>query len=421
MTRTSGPFFLLVFPLVMATPGLAMQQPGGRGGPPVQGAEEDIPLVARFDRNGDKILDRDERMAARAVPRRASRAAYARRGDGASTTVGTPGRPVHGCRRARRYPASVPLYDAGRTQDVLHRIRAPGLGAGARGVLAHRRRSAGDAAVDGKTLPRHRRQLPRQQLVHGVPAGLKRPFSVTIDFVHEAGPARAHVAQPAERQPGSDVPARRVLYLDIARDYIPAPKANFVRVVVNGESWGVYVNQQTFSKEFVHGATTSTDEGHALEVAEQLRRRRPHLPRRRHRAVSPVVRDEGQGRSRRRGASWSSVDEGPEGDAVEQLEEALAPMHGRRRRAEIPRARRRPRQRRRLLEATAATSICILDPRGRFSLLPHDVNEGFRTGGRAGGGAQPDPLVALDDTNKALRHKLLAVPALRDRYLALRR
>jgi hypothetical protein len=45
------------------------------------------------------------------------------------------------------------------------------------------------------------------------------------------------------------------------------------------------------------------------------------------------------------------------------------------------------------------------------------VNEGFRSGGR-GGGAQPDPLVALDDANKALRHKLLAVPALRARYLA---
>src|SRR5215207_6966903 len=29
----------------------------GRGGVPVQGAEEDIPLVARFDRNGDKRLD----------------------------------------------------------------------------------------------------------------------------------------------------------------------------------------------------------------------------------------------------------------------------------------------------------------------------------------------------------------------------
>jgi hypothetical protein len=58
-----------------------------------------------------------------------------------------------------------------------------------------------------------------------------------------------------------------------------------------------------------------------------------------------------------------------------------------------------------------------LDPRGRFSALPHDANEGFRSGGRSGGSGAPDPLVALDDTNKALRHRLLAVPALRARYL----
>ena len=35
---------------------------------------------------------------------------------------------------------------------------------------------------------------------------------------------------------------RTVLYQYVARQYIPAPKANWVRVVINGESWGIYVN-----------------------------------------------------------------------------------------------------------------------------------------------------------------------------------
>lgn len=41
-------------------------------------------------------------------------------------------------------------------------------------------------------------------------------------------------------------------------------------------------------------------------------------------------------------------------------------------------------------------------------------------GGRGGRGAGPelDPLVGLDDSTKPLRSKLLAVPALRTRYLA---
>lgn len=34
-----------------------------------------------------------------------------------------------------------------------------------------------------------------------------------------------------------------------------------------------------------------------------------------------------------------------------------------------------------------------------------------------GGGAELDPLVGMDDTNKPLRSRLLAVPALRTRYL----
>jgi spore coat protein CotH len=59
-----------------------------------------------------------------------------------------------------------------------------------------------------------------------------------------------------------------------------------------------------------------------------------------------------------------------------------------------------------------------LSPQGRLAALPNDANEGFRTGGRGGSGAQPDPLTTLDDPNKALRQKLLAVPSLRTRYLA---
>jgi hypothetical protein len=59
-----------------------------------------------------------------------------------------------------------------------------------------------------------------------------------------------------------------------------------------------------------------------------------------------------------------------------------------------------------------------LDEHGRFLFTPHDANEGFRTGGRGGDGAQPDPLTTLEDANKALRQKLLAVPALRRKYLA---
>ena len=32
---------------------------------------------------------------------------------------------------------------------------------------------------------------------------------------------------------------------------VPAPKANFVRLVINGENWGIYANVQQFNKDFL--------------------------------------------------------------------------------------------------------------------------------------------------------------------------
>jgi hypothetical protein len=60
------------------------------------------------------------------------------------------------------------------------------------------------------------------------------------------------------------------------------------------------------------------------------------------------------------------------------------------------------------------------DPQGRFHVIPHDVNEGLseESGfGFGGGGVNLDPLVAVNDPTKPLRSKLLAVPALRARYM----
>jgi hypothetical protein len=65
------------------------------------------------------------------------------------------------------------------------------------------------------------------------------------------------------------------------------------------------------------------------------------------------------------------------------------------------------------------------DDKGVFHVIPHDVNEGLGSGGGGGGfggfggggGPTLDPLVAINDPSKPLRSKLLAVPALRERYL----
>jgi hypothetical protein len=206
-----------------------------------------------------------------------------------------------------------------------------------------------------------------------------------------------------------------VLYLDVAREYIPALKANFARVVINGESWGIYVNQQTFSKEFL------------LEAFKTTKGTRWKSP---NNSVGGGMSYLGDDIALYR--RWYEIKGGDDPDAWRalvtvtkvlnetppgKLEEALAPL------MDVDEVLR-----------FLALDIALvnndgywrdgsdfnlyLNPEGRFLLTPHDANEGFRTGGRGGGGAQPDPLTALDDPNKALRHKLLVVPKFRQQYLA---
>jgi hypothetical protein len=208
---------------------------------------------------------------------------------------------------------------------------------------------------------------------------------------------------------------RSVLYLDVARDYIPALKANFVRVVINGESWGVYVNQQTFSKEFLQ------------EVFKTTKGTRWKSPNNSVGGGFSYLGDDVA--LYRRWYEIKGSDNLPAWNAlmratkilndtpVDKLEEALAPV------MDVDEVLRFL-----ALDITLVNNDgywrdgsdfnLYLSPQGRFMLTPHDANEGFRTGGRGGSGVSPDPLTALDDPNKALRHKLLAVPKFRQQYLA---
>jgi spore coat protein CotH len=52
---------------------------------------------------------------------------------------------------------------------------------------------------------------------------------------------------------------REVLYFNLARRYIPTARANFVLLVINGESWGVYANIQQINREFIEEWFPSSD------------------------------------------------------------------------------------------------------------------------------------------------------------------
>ena len=236
-------------------PGPAAPATGGRGAP-VQGAEEDLPLVRRFDRDGDKVLDYPERTAAReylaanASLRRTTRAPTL-------TRTGTAG-PRLSPNDVPTSAANVHLYDP----ETLRTLFLAFANADWEDELAAFWHTDVEVpatlSMDGKTYRDVGISFRGNNSFTAVPAGMKRPLSITMDLVRDQD-LLGHKSLNLLNANQDPTFLRSVLYLDVARDYIPALKANFMRVVINGESWGVYVNQQTFSKEFLREAFKTTN------------------------------------------------------------------------------------------------------------------------------------------------------------------
>lgn len=85
----------------------------------------------------------------------------------------------------------------------------------------------------------------------GVGRGYKRSLNVTMDLADSKQRLYGYKTLNLLNSHEDATYLSSVLYSHIARQYIPAPKANMVKVVINGENWGVYTNVQQFNKEFL--------------------------------------------------------------------------------------------------------------------------------------------------------------------------
>ena len=105
--------------------------------------------------------------------------------------------------------------------------------------------------VDGENVRGRGRAVSRQHLVHGVPRGNKRSLNISVDYGQKK--QRLYGRQTLNLLNANSDPSflREVLFSRISRQYVPALNANLVRVVINGENWGVYTNQEQFNKDFL--------------------------------------------------------------------------------------------------------------------------------------------------------------------------
>jgi hypothetical protein len=239
------------------------QGPGGPGGPggfqggppgpfgrgPMGGPEQR--LVKQFDKNKDNRLDAEERKAARAwlAENASGRGFGGRRGGGRGIAAGTPGRPLK--------PADVKSYGGEALYDpsVLRTIFLQFENADWEQELAAFNNTDVDvpaaATVDGKTYRNVGVHFRGMSSYFMIPEGSKRSLNLTFDFVD--GKQNLLGYRTLNLLNGNSDPTfvRAMLYSQISRAYIPAPKTNYMHVVINGESWGVYINAQQYNKDFL--------------------------------------------------------------------------------------------------------------------------------------------------------------------------
>lgn len=446
-----------------AAPLSAIAQPfRGPGGPPP--GQQERKLVAQFDKDGDKRLDTAERAAARAwlatqpqgmgmgpgrggLPGRGGpgfRPGGGPRGPGfpgpgfeggppppgaqgrGPRGPGGPGGPGGGERRfpmvtgskgatvtetdVKAYSAASPLY----APDTLRTLFLQFENADWETELAAFNNTdvevPATVAADGRTFTNVGVHFRGNSSYMMVPAGSKRSLNLSFDFVDKDQRLLGYKTLNLLNAMNDPSFLRTALYSRIARDYIPAPKVNLVHVVINGENWGVYVNAQQFNKEMLAENFGDVD-GARWSV--------PGRPNARG-GLEYLGEDAGayktiyEIKTRDDPADWKRfvdltrvLNQTP----PDRLEAALEPM------LDIDGALKFL-----ALDVVLANSDgywtrasdynLYLDKDGRFHVIPHDINEALN------GHVDLDPLVAVDDPTKPLRSKLLAVPALRERYLS---
>jgi len=234
------------------------QPPGGMGkggmggfGPP---GGEPKKIVKEFDKNGDGWLNAEERARARESVKN-SGGGFGGKGFGGKGGFGKgvePGRPGPKVSPAdgKNYP-DAKLYDPAVLRTVFIEFEH----ADWESELQDFRNTDVDVpatlTVDGKRYPNVGIHFRGMSSYFAVPAGSKRSLNVSLDLADKK--QRLYGYKTLNLLNAHEDPSlmSSVLYSHIARQFIPCPKANFVKVVINGESWGVYASLQQFDKIFL--------------------------------------------------------------------------------------------------------------------------------------------------------------------------
>ncbi len=263
------PRTLLAAALVAATTALAQPpgggfpggQPGGPGGGgfggPMGGSER--ALVKDFDKNKDGWLNAEERKPARDEAKKGARGGGFGGGrpggggpggfGGGGGGGGKPG-PKVSVSDAKTYP-DAKFYDPTVVRTLFFEFENADWEAEMQDFHGTDVDVPAKLTVDGKEYKSVGVHFRGMSSYMGVGAGSKRSLNVSVDMADKKQALRGYETLNLLNAHEDASFLNTVLYSHIANQFTPAPKANLVKVVINGESWGVYTSVQQFDKTFL--------------------------------------------------------------------------------------------------------------------------------------------------------------------------
>ena len=408
----------------------------GSGGPGGMGPNRtEQKLTEKFDLDKNGYLDPTERQEALKVVQAGGRPGGppGRRPRGGQSLEGKPG-PKVSPKGVKNYPEAE-LYDPSVLRTVFIDFDTETWEEDMARFKYTDVEMPATVTVDGKKYPMVGVKFRGQSSFGHVPSGSKRSLNLSMDFINRDQRLHGFKTINLLNCNGDASFLSSILYSHLAADYLPAPKSNIMKVVINGESWGIYCNVQQFNKDFLkefYGTTAGARwkvsgspqaDGGLRYLGED---------------IAPY-RQRFEIKSKDREDSWKALinlckvlNETP----LKDLPKAIEPL------LNVDQVLRFL-----AIDVAVVNSdgywvrasdySIYLDTSGMFHIIPHDMNEAFRSGGpprggpprggfgRAGsprgghghGGPTLDPLVGIENERMPLRSRLLAVPQYRTRYL----
>ncbi len=420
---------------------------GGRGG---SRRGQRVELIPKFDKDDDGILDKAERSAARKYVEeqrnsdggvdRGQRGGRPARPDGArggqpSSRGNRGGRPDP--RGGGNRPAPEPrdfskaerlepgtdndlgtkLYDESTLRTLFIKFKDNEWMEEMEAFYRTDVAVPADLTVDGKLYKNVGLKFRGNSSFRSVSPDLKRSMNLYIDHKHSDQKLLGYKTLNLLNANSDPTFMREVIYSHVARDYIPAFKGNFVKVVINGESWGIYSHIQQFNKDFLED-NFGTRDGVRWKIGAggggsgNLR--------------YPGEKKEDytgfQQRTEGKAEAWKELQQFTKLLDETPIEELAEKLNGR------------------LDIDSAMWSLALecvfqdegyftrgsdynlyLDPDGRFHLLQHDGNEVMSIPGGPGmpsglSGPKLEPFYNADNPDRPLMYKLFQVPHFKARY-----